>query len=180
MREGNVITGVCLSTGEGEGGNWEARGATQARTRYPLPPMTFPALLSVSTGVPPPLYLLPPIPSTPFLSSPPPRPGQMYPSIPPSPTPFLPLPQPGPVWLCGAGGMPLAFTQEDFLVLKIILTRYLMQLKKDIFQWRVYFHTLNKGSFCSFKKKRCKIQNKHQFWNCCSVTFNVFTRRILL
>ena len=131
---------------------WPSLPSSQSAQGYPLPSTPSSPLLPVTrTDVP--LHLSLPCP----LPSPPP---------------------PGPVWLCGAGGMPLVFTQEDFLVLKIISTRYLMQLKKDICPWHVYFHTLNEGSFYSFKKKRCRIHNKHQFLKCCSVTFNVFTRRV--
>ena len=94
MREGNVFTGVCLSTGGRVGGG----GGTPGQDRVSLPPpppqsgQRFPSL---------------------------PQPGQGYPStslptippcqdrIPPSPHPY----RTGLGRLCGAGDMPLAFTQ---------------------------------------------------------------------
>ena len=149
--EGNVFTGVWLSTG---GGGGEGRG-TPGQDRVPLPSLPspwsgqgslslpFPFLLPASPSLyPPPLpppsqwyrFLslpLPPLLSLPLLpppfplSSSPwseqgltlPPPARGTPLFPPSPPP--PLPQPyriRPGLLCCAGGMPLAFTQEDFLV----------------------------------------------------------------
>ena len=88
---GDVFTGVCLFRG-GEGRGGEGRGGGTLSwfwVALPLPSLT-------RTGVPSFLLLLArtavPLPSR------------------------HPLPRPWPGRLCGAGGTPLALTQEDFLV----------------------------------------------------------------
>ena len=98
---------VCLQGEVGRGRGREGypgqdRGTSSSPPQpgVPLPPLSpFPP---TRTGVAP--LLPPPSTSLPSLS----QPGQGYPS--------LPLPQPGPGQLCGVGGMPLAFMQENFLV----------------------------------------------------------------
>ena len=48
------------------------------------------------------------------------KPGQGYPGL--AITGVPPPPHcTGPGWLCGASGMPLAFTQEDYLVFRLFL-----------------------------------------------------------